>query len=356
MSEMRELSSDVTPEPGPGDGHRPGLVTERGVTQSGESSTQYTVIGDIIHRPEQNQLPEIMWREEDRRWVVQEPGDHQGREARVLSEEDQEALEAQETLKELETLEALESYGALDVSFPITSIRVDNSGDTSVGSLLRTGSHESQTPIITHSSASSRSSSSDQDHDRNRNSSVTVTPPRYDEDYWEDVPGDTADSSAGQEEILAEILVTDADPESLGDETQERDKDEQEQEQVEDEQGRKKVNGRRRNKKKEAAERKKTEKNQKKSSYDEAVAAFKEHKYDSYRSCAKAYGVSDVTLRRIILRNRNFVGQGKQSSILKDNEEAKLISHLKYCAKVGFGLSINDVQYLIQELLSAVVR
>ena len=359
MSEMRELSSDMTPEPGVG--HRPGLVTGGGVTQSGESSTQYTVIGDLIHRPEQNQLPEIMWREEDRQWVVQVPGDHQGRETHVLSEEDQEALEAQETLKELEALETLEDYGALDVSFPITSIRVDNSGDLSVGSLLRTGSHESQTQGVTQSPSPS-------DQDRDSTSSVTVTPPRYDDDPfipdlspgqsrsvqdWEDILREAAEDNAGQEEILAEILVPNADHERPGDESQGRQDNGDRFE--EDSLGRKTIKGRR-NKKKEEFEKKKREKEQKKQSYEQAVNAFKEHKYESYSACAKAYGVSDVTLRRMILRKKNFVGQGRPSNVLKEDEEEKLISHLKYCAKVGFGLSLYDVQLLIQELLSAVVR
>ena len=125
---------------------------------------------------------------------------------------------------------------------------------------------------------------------------------------------------------------------------------------VEETSGRKTAKRRRRNKKKDETERINTEKEKKKTLYEQAVKAFREEKYDSYRSCAKAFGVSDVTLRRIILRNKDFVGQGRENNVLKKDEEEKLISHLKWCARVGFGLSLYDVQYLIQELLSAVVR
>ena len=359
---MSECSiSDTASEPEPGDGQRRGPVTVSGVTQIGESSTPYTVYADIIPTHENaNVLSELRLIEQDGQWVMQEPEVCQQPEICVQTKDDQDAFEVQATLRELEALEALENIGARNIPFPITSD----------GAL--SGSTEChQSPGVTHSPSSQ--TSSDQDHV----SSTSVTPPRHEpfvfephselypgrnqivqqHNDWGDILRDALNGNACQEDVLAEILVPSSEKERLDDETPDRDEDRQgnvDNDQVEDNQGIKK--GRRRNKKKEEVEKKKAEKEQKRSLYDQAVNAFKEHKYESYSACAKAYGVSDVTLRRIILRKKGFSGQGRKSDILTKDEEKKLVSHLKYCAKVGFGLSIYDVQLLIQELLSAVVR
>ena len=351
------MSECTASEPEPGDGYSPGPVTVPGVRQIGESSTLYTVYTDIIATHENvNELSELRMIEQDGRWVMQEPEVCQQPEICAQTKDD--AFEVEATLRELEALEALENIGAPNVAFPITSD----------GAL--SGSTEChQSPGVTHSPSSQTSS------DQNHVSSTSVTPPRHEafvfDPHSELYPGrnqivqmendilrGTSDGNAGQEDILAEVFgPNNAEIEGQSDEIEDRNEERQDNgdiDQVEDNQGIKK--GRRRNKKKEEVEKKKAEKEQKRSLYDQAVNAFKEHKYESYSACAKAYGVSDVTLRRIILRKKGFSGQGRKSDILKEDEEKKLVSHLKYCAKVGFGLSIYDVQLLIQELLSAVVR
>ena len=332
----------MTPEPEPGERHRPELAAA--LTQTGHC-TRYTVIVDDISEVQQSNLampvPQLV--EQDGRWVVQESSGQQGPESPVLSQGDLEAQEVQETLKELETLQALEDYGALDVAFPRTS----------EGHLARVR-HQ----VIQSSPSLSPSS------DREDVSNIAITPPRHEPFVSQRNNGhytglnqsaqnvdvdnilrDVRDDGIGQEEIVAEILVQNAD--RLMDETQEKDNEE---ENVE------KAVKKRKNKKREELDRKRAEVERKQVLYEEAVKAFKENKYESYRSCAKAYGVSDVTLRKIILRNKPFQPPGKRSTILREDEEAKLINHLKYCAKVGFGLSLYDVQLLVQELLSAVVR
>lgn len=354
-------SSDSASEPEPGSGHRPGPVTVGGVRRIGESSTPYTVFADISETHE-NVLPELRLIEQDGRWVMQEPRDCQEPETCVQTKDNQDAIEVQATLRELEALEALENIGALNAIFPVTSDR-DLSGYTEC--------HES--PGVTHSP------SSDQDHVSN--TSIPITPPRHEpfvfephsdrypgrsqivqlQNDWADILSGALEGNAGQQEVVAEIVVSNnAEIERHGDETQDAGEEDRQNDgdidQVENGQGSKKTKGQRRNRKKEEAEKKKAEKEQKKSSYDQAVKALKENKYESYSACAKAYGVSDVTLRRIILRNKGFVGQGRPNEVLKPDEEEKLVSHLKYCANVGFGLSLYDVQLLIQELLTAVVR
>ena len=58
----------------------------------------------------------------------------------------------------------------------------------------------------------------------------------------------------------------------------------------------------------------------------------------------------------MILEERGFVGGGKHSKILRPEEETKIVAHLRWCQRVGFGLTYNSLQSLIQDLLVAVVR
>ena len=100
----------------------------------------------------------------------------------------------------------------------------------------------------------------------------------------------------------------------------------------------------------------KNRKEEKKRMYNLAKQAFKDTKFDNIHACAKHYGVDHKALKKMILGDREFVGGGKPSKILRPEEETKLVAHISSCQRVGFGLTYNGVRSLIQELLEAVVR
>ena len=97
-------------------------------------------------------------------------------------------------------------------------------------------------------------------------------------------------------------------------------------------------------------------KEEKKRRYDLAIQAIKDNQFDNIHACSKHFGVHPQTLKTMIEEGRGFVGGGKISKILTPEEEAKLVDHLKWCKRVGFGLTYHSLQSLIEELLAAVVR
>lgn len=97
-------------------------------------------------------------------------------------------------------------------------------------------------------------------------------------------------------------------------------------------------------------------KEEKKMLYNQAIQAFRDHHFEKIGTCAKHFGLDPKSLKRMILEERGFVGGGKNSKILRPEEETKLVAHLSWCKRVGFGLTYNSLRSLIQELLVAVVR
>ena len=57
-------------------------------------------------------------------------------------------------------------------------------------------------------------------------------------------------------------------------------------------------------------------------------------KFTSGRACAKYHGVSEVTLRRLLKTGKDFKGK-TESKIMKEEEEIKLVSHVKMMATRG---------------------
>ena len=105
-------------------------------------------------------------------------------------------------------------------------------------------------------------------------------------------------------------------------------------------------------KKQEARDRKE----EKKRLYDKAIQAFKNHEFKNYYACAKHFGLNEKSLKTMILERRGFVGGGKHSKILRQEEETKLVAHIRWCQRVGFGLTYSSLRSLIEDLLGAVVR
>ena len=61
---------------------------------------------------------------------------------------------------------------------------------------------------------------------------------------------------------------------------------------------------------------------------------MKSGKFTSGRACAKYHGVSEVTLRRLLKTGKDFKGK-TESKIMKEEEEIKLVSHVKMMATRG---------------------
>ena len=57
-------------------------------------------------------------------------------------------------------------------------------------------------------------------------------------------------------------------------------------------------------------------------------------KFTSGRACAKYHGLSEVTLRRLLKTGKDFKGK-TESKIMKEEEEIKLVSHVKMMATRG---------------------
>ena len=61
---------------------------------------------------------------------------------------------------------------------------------------------------------------------------------------------------------------------------------------------------------------------------------MKSGKFTSGRACAKYHGLSEVTLRRLLKTGKDFKGK-TESKIMKEEEEIKLVSHVKMMATRG---------------------
>ena len=102
----------------------------------------------------------------------------------------------------------------------------------------------------------------------------------------------------------------------------------------------------------------KARKEEKISRYEVAKQAYLENKFTSFRACAKHYGLNDKTLKKLVESGNSFVGRGsyKSNLVLTSEEEARIVEHIRWCKSVGYGLRYYDLQILIQELLTEVVR
>ena len=86
--------------------------------------------------------------------------------------------------------------------------------------------------------------------------------------------------------------------------------------------------------------------------YKLAIEEFKENKLNTYYSCAKKYGVSSSTLKRLIVTGKSYVGGGKMNKVLTESEQGMLRDHIKRTSDYSY----HDLRLRIQELLHTIVR
>ena len=77
-----------------------------------------------------------------------------------------------------------------------------------------------------------------------------------------------------------------------------------------------------------------TERERKIEKFKLAKEDMKSGKFTSGRACAKYHGVSEATLRRLLKTGKDFKGK-TESKIMKEEEEIKLVSHVKMMATRG---------------------
>ena len=77
-----------------------------------------------------------------------------------------------------------------------------------------------------------------------------------------------------------------------------------------------------------------TERERKIEKFKLAKEDMKSGKFTSGRACAKYHGLSEVTLRRLLKTGKDFKGK-TESKIMKEEEEIKLVSHVKMMATRG---------------------
>ena len=94
----------------------------------------------------------------------------------------------------------------------------------------------------------------------------------------------------------------------------------------------------------------------KKRQYKLALDAFKANQFTNYNKCAKYYGVSSATLKRLHVNGKMYVGRGKVNKVLSEKEQLILTDHIKHMISIGFGYTYYDLRLRIQELLREVVR
>ena len=92
-------------------------------------------------------------------------------------------------------------------------------------------------------------------------------------------------------------------------------------------------------------------KEKKKQQFEVAKDSYLRGKFKSIQKCANFYKVPYTTLYNILNNNGEFKGSGRSSCVLKLVEEDLVVSHVKWRASVGCGLSWSGLQKLIQEIL-----
>ena len=77
-----------------------------------------------------------------------------------------------------------------------------------------------------------------------------------------------------------------------------------------------------------------TERERKIEKFKLAKEDMKSGKFTSGRACAKYHGVSEATLRRLLKAGKDYKGK-TESRIMKEEEEIKLVTHVKMMATRG---------------------
>ena len=118
--------------------------------------------------------------------------------------------------------------------------------------------------------------------------------------------------------------------------------------------GRRKRRGK--NKREERREDIQREKEKKVRLYEEAINAYKNGEFRSYKKCAENFGVNNSVLRKYILTGGSYVGSGMVNQVLTPEEQNDIKNHILYMAEIGFGYTMYDLRKDIQDLLTEIVR
>ena len=89
----------------------------------------------------------------------------------------------------------------------------------------------------------------------------------------------------------------------------------------------------------------------KKAQVQKAFENYNRGKFKSLRSCAAFYKIPKSTLYDIVVTGSEFTGQGRKLRCLNEEEEMKIVEHVKWRASVGCGLEWRQLQAIIQEVL-----
>ena len=95
-------------------------------------------------------------------------------------------------------------------------------------------------------------------------------------------------------------------------------------------------------------------KEEKEEKYEQAVSDFLSGKSKSIRKAANKFGVAKSALYRYIVTADSYKGQGRKNVVLTEEEERKIVDHILFRKTIGCGMSLYQVQLLIQEVLIAV--
>ena len=78
-------------------------------------------------------------------------------------------------------------------------------------------------------------------------------------------------------------------------------------------------------------------------------------KFKSLRKCASHYKVPISTLHRLLTSGDEYVDSGRALQCLSMEEEVMIIQHVKFRATIGCGVTLPQLQSLIQETLLALM-
>ena len=98
------------------------------------------------------------------------------------------------------------------------------------------------------------------------------------------------------------------------------------------------------------------EKEKRQECFRAAAAGWGTGQFPSLSACAKSFGVDVSILHRGIVETGGlFPGRGKFSTILQKNEEEMVKNHVRLMATIGYGVTLEGMRCLLQEVLLSLV-
>ena len=88
--------------------------------------------------------------------------------------------------------------------------------------------------------------------------------------------------------------------------------------------------------------------------YEFACQEYLKGTYKSIYDASKNLELSYTSLYRYIVNGDEYSGQGRKLQVLTKEEETKIVDHIVYRQKIGLGVTMYQLQLLIQEVLTAV--